>query len=193
MISKRRTTAPILMIALALVALLLRQAQVQLGEHQVWKEEAARLERSGELIPHRRGAIVDREGRVLVRDVEAYHLDLAYREFRRGHPLAQVAHAASVLLLQPVSLELALEHVPDWSLTFVALTPGDLEAFGRGRGVVLPELPGLPATVGGRRLGVAPDPEQRARGPHASTARSASSPSVRAAGPGCKMSGDLTS
>jgi len=162
MISKRRTTAPILMIALALVALLLRQAQVQLGEHSVWKEEAARLERSGELIPHRRGAIVDSEGRVLVRDVEAYHLDFAYREFRRGHPLAQVAHAASVLLLQPVSLELALEHVPDWSLAFVALTPGDLEAFGRGQGVVLPELPGLPATVGGRRLGIAPDPEQRA-------------------------------
>ena len=104
MISKRRTTAPILVIALGMVALLLRQAQVQIREHAIWAEEAARLERSGELIPYRRGAIEDAEGRVLVRDVEAYHLDFAYREFRRGHPLAQVAHAVSVLLLEPVPL-----------------------------------------------------------------------------------------
>ena len=59
MISKRRTTAPILVIALGMVALLLRQAQVHIREHAIWAEEAARLERSGELIPYRRGAIED--------------------------------------------------------------------------------------------------------------------------------------
>lgn len=159
MISNRRTTAPILMIALGMVALLLRQAQVQLREHDVWKEEAARLERSGELIPYRRGSIEDVNGRVLVRDVEAYHLDFAYREFRRGHPLAQVAHAASVLLLEPVPLPLALAHAPSWAVEFVDLTPAELRAFASGVGLEVRPLAGLPATE--LRFGVARDAAER--------------------------------
>ena len=159
MISKRRTTAPILVIALGMVALLLRQAQVQIREHAIWAEEAARLERSGELIPYRRGAIEDAEGRVLVRDVEAYHLDFAYREFRRGHPLAQVAHAVSVLLLEPVPLTESLRFAPIWAGQLVDLTPADLQAFGRGDGLQIAPMVGLPATDA--RLGVARDAHER--------------------------------
>lgn len=159
MISKRRTSAPILVIALGMVALLLRQAQVQIREHAIWAEEAARLERSGELIPYRRGAIEDAEGRVLVRDVEAYHLDFAYREFRRGHPLAQVAHAMSVLLLEPVPLTESLEFAPIWAGQLVDLTPFDLQAFGGGDGLQIAPMVGLPATD--QRLGVARDAHQR--------------------------------
>lgn len=159
MISSRRTALPILAIALATLALLARQAYVQTTEHLVWSEEAARLERTGEVIPYRRGAVEDASGRTLVRDVEAYHLDFAYRDFRRGHPLGLVAHAASVLLLEPVKLTLALDHATDWALAFVELTPGELEGFARGKGLSIGPLAGLPATA--TRLGVAPDKDER--------------------------------
>jgi len=159
MISNRRTSAPILMIALATLALLARQAYVQTTEHVVWSEEAARLERSGEVIPYRRGAIQDATGKVLVRDVEAYHMDFAYRDFRRGHPLGLVAHAASVLLLEPVKLTLALEFAGDWGLRFVELTPGELDDFARGVGIDMGRMPGLPATA--VRLAVAPEKDER--------------------------------
>ncbi|MBC8451376.1 MAG: hypothetical protein H8D72_01570, partial [Planctomycetes bacterium] len=159
MISNRRTTAPILWIAFATLLLLARQGFVQIAEHQIWSEEAARLERSGEVIPYRRGSIEDAMGRVVVRDVEAYHLDFAYRDFRRGHPLAMVAHAASVLLLEPVPLTLALDHAPDWALHFVALTPGELRDFAAGAGLQMGPLAGLPAT--GSRLAVAADRDER--------------------------------
>ncbi|MDF1799085.1 MAG: penicillin-binding transpeptidase domain-containing protein [Planctomycetota bacterium] len=167
MIGKQRTTPAIVLLAFGTLALFLRQAVVQVNEHELWSEQAARLERSGELIPYRRGAIRDADGRVLVRDVEAYHLDFSYRDFRRSHPLGQTAHAASVILLEPVSLGLALDHAVDWAAAFVELTPGDLREFSRGRGLAIDGgLPGLPATwdlAAGqpRLLGVTRDEDER--------------------------------
>jgi cell division protein FtsI/penicillin-binding protein 2 len=153
-IGDRRTTAPILMIAVGAVALFLRQAHVQLDEHEIWSEEAARLERSGELLPYTRGTIRDATGRVLVRDREAYHLEFAYRDFRRNHPLGVVAHAASVVLLEPVSLVTSLDFAEEWAVAFAELTPGDLYDLRRGAGlrVALAGLPGSLSPDGGAKL-----------------------------------------
>lgn len=167
MIGKQRTTPAILLLALGTLALFLRQAIVQVNEHDVWSEQAARLERSGELIPYRRGSIQDAIGNVLVRDKEAYHLDFSYRQFRRSHPLGQTAHAASVILLEPVTLTLALDYGPEWATALVELTPRDLRDFGRGDGISIADgLPGLPATwdtLAGepRLLGEAADEDER--------------------------------
>ena len=127
MIGKQRTTPAMLLIALGTFALLLRQAWLQVEEHEIWAEQAARLERSGELIPYRRGSIQDAGGRILVHDIEAYHLDFSYRAFRREHALGQAAHGASVLLLEPVPLTASLEHAASWARVLVDLTPGDLQ------------------------------------------------------------------
>ena len=168
MIGKQRTTAPILVLALLTLALFGRQAWVQVREHDLWAEQAARLSRSGELIPYKRGAITDAWGRALVRDIEAYHLEVSYRAFRREHPLGQATHGASVLLLEPVPLTLGLAHAPAWARELVGLTPGQLRDLARGRGLVLSRsLPGLPSTRDAsgspRRLGYAADEAERRR------------------------------
>ena len=46
MIGKQRTTAPILVLALLTLALFGRQAWVQVREHDLWAEQAARLSTS---------------------------------------------------------------------------------------------------------------------------------------------------
>ena len=135
-----------LMIALGALALILRQAHVQLDEHEIWSEEAARLERSGELLPYTRGTIRDAGGRPLVRDREAYHLEFSYREFRRSHPLGAVTHAATVVLLEPISLVTALDFAEEWAVAFCEMTPGELYGFRTGQGVRV-DLRGLPGCL----------------------------------------------
>jgi cell division protein FtsI/penicillin-binding protein 2 len=165
MIGARRTTAPMLLIAAGAVALIVRQSQVQIDEHEIWSEEAARLERSGELLPYTRGSIRDAVDRTLVEDREAYHVTFSYRDFRRGHPVGIVTHAASVVLLEPVSLVTTLEFTEDWASALVQLTPGDLYRMRQGQGLQLP-LVGLPKSMTpegeARTLALAADDQQRA-------------------------------
>ena len=165
MIGARRTTAPMLLIAAGAVALIMRQAHVQIDEHEIWSEEAARLERSGELLPYTRGSIRDTMDRTLVEDREAYHVTFSYRDFRRGHPVGIVTHAASVALLEPVSLVTTLEFAEDWASALVQLTPGDLFRMRQGQGFELP-LIGLPKSLAPdgtpRVLALAADDQQRA-------------------------------
>ncbi|MDG2142968.1 MAG: hypothetical protein P8N31_05380, partial [Planctomycetota bacterium] len=154
-----------LLIAAGAVALIMRQSQVQVDEHGIWSEEAARLERSGELLPYTRGSIRGAMDRTLVEDREAYHVTFSYRDFRRGHPVGIVTHAASVALLEPVSLVTTLEFAQDWASALVQLTPGDLYRMRQGQGFELP-LIGLPKSMTPdgtpRTLALAADDQQRA-------------------------------
>jgi hypothetical protein len=121
-----------LVVVLAALAVVARLYEVQVVQHELWADEARRLEREGSVLPYRRGAILDAHGTPLVEDVGDYGLELSYRDFRRGHPLGQVAHARSTLLQEPVSLEAALEGLDAWGAELVTLSPGELYDFARG-------------------------------------------------------------
>lgn len=124
---------PLLALLLVLAGTLIgRLFQVQVHEHEIWAREAARLVLHGREQPYRRGRILDAAGRVLARDEEGRRVDLVYREFRRSHPLGQVAHARSLLEARPVPLAEARAKLVEWARELVALTPRDLQAFARG-------------------------------------------------------------
>ena len=117
-----------------------RLFQVQVTEHEVWAGEAAKQVSFGRLLPSRRGDILDAQGTVLARDKETHHLVLVYRDFRRGHPLGQVAHARSLLAGRPVSLEDTRAQLLFWARELVRLTPAALDGFARGRALVTESL-----------------------------------------------------
>ena len=125
-----RRFKPLIAAVLALTAVVfVRLVQVQVFEHEVWAREAVNLVRSSEVMPYRRGSILDRRGRVMVRDVEVYRVQFRYRDFRRGHPLGQVAHAWSSLELRPVSLGEAYDNLGAAAVELVQLTHAQLDAF----------------------------------------------------------------
>lgn len=124
----------IALVALLGLGLIARLFQVQVLEHAVWANEAARLVLKGREQPYRRGRILDSAERVLARDEEVRTVDFVYREFRRAHPLGQVAHARSLLLGRPVSLIDTSAHLLEWGLELVALGPHEVRAFARGEG-----------------------------------------------------------
>jgi cell division protein FtsI/penicillin-binding protein 2 len=111
-----------------------RLFQVQVIEHELWAGEASRLVLKGREQPYRRGRILDAAGRVLARDEDSRTVELVYREFRRAHPLGQVAHARSLLEGRPVPLEEAWAKLSPWAHELVALGPRELLAFARGEG-----------------------------------------------------------
>ncbi|MCZ6597202.1 MAG: hypothetical protein O7B99_06175, partial [Planctomycetota bacterium] len=127
-----RSNRLVLLVLLASLALLARLFEIQVTEHELWAEQASRLVHAGRVIPHRRGRVLDAKGRVLAHDVDAYHLVLSYREFRRGHPVGQVAHARSALELRAVSLREAFDWLVDWAEELVTLSPAQLDAFAEG-------------------------------------------------------------
>ena len=119
-------------LALLGVVLGLRLFQIQVLEHAVWAEEAARMLHGGREVPYRRGRILDAEERVLASDEDQRSVELYYRSFRREHPLAQVAHARSLLLGRPLSLVDARDHLVEWARELVSLRAADAAAFARG-------------------------------------------------------------
>ena len=129
---QRRTRPLQWMLALAGTLILLRLFWIQVVEHSLWRLEAARLVHAGREIPYRRGRILDTRGRVLARDSDLSAVVLVYRDFRRGHPLGQVAHARSLLEGRAVSLVDARAHLAEWCRELVLLTPAELQAFARG-------------------------------------------------------------
>ncbi|HEX6886253.1 MAG TPA: penicillin-binding transpeptidase domain-containing protein [Planctomycetota bacterium] len=129
----RSRMAPLLvLLALTGGVLVARLYQIQVREHGTWAEEAARLVRKGHEEPYRRGRILDAAGRVLAVDEELRAVELVYRDFRREHPLGNVAHARSLVDGRPVSLQEARAHLVEWALELVALSPADLRAWARG-------------------------------------------------------------
>jgi cell division protein FtsI/penicillin-binding protein 2 len=137
LIGRRRTALPLVALALGAGLIIARLFQVQVVESATWTEQAAGLVRSGELVPFRRGEIRDASGALLARDDTAYELVLRYREFRRGFPLAQVAHARAALECRAVPLDEAALHLEAWALELVSLSPRDLDQFGSGAGLKL--------------------------------------------------------
>ncbi|MBM3976890.1 MAG: hypothetical protein FJ299_07870, partial [Planctomycetes bacterium] len=137
MIGRRRTGLPIACLCAGALVLLARLFQVQVLEREVWAEQAASLVRTGEVVPFRRGEIRDAQGALLARDDSAYELVLRYRDFRRGFPLGQIAHARAALEGRAVSLDEAALHLESWALELVSLSPADLDQFGRGAGLRL--------------------------------------------------------
>ncbi|MEM7305987.1 MAG: penicillin-binding transpeptidase domain-containing protein [Planctomycetota bacterium] len=144
-----RTQRLLVLFVLATLVLIGRVAWIQLAEHEIWAEEAARLVHSGRVLPYTRGRILDARGEVLARDVEAYHLTLAYRPFRRGHPLGQVAHARSTLAMRAVGLAEARHNLERWADELANLSPGELREFARGGALSTVSLD-VPAVDDGR-------------------------------------------
>lgn len=137
MVAGRRFGPLVVLVVLGLGALVARLFQVQIGEHEVWAREAANLTRSEETIPYLRGRILDRNGQELVRDEEAYAVRFVYREFRRHHPLGQVAHARSALEGRHTGLPLAALELEPWAMALCESRAGDLERFAEGQAVEL--------------------------------------------------------
>lgn len=131
----RRILPLLLVFALGALVLMARLWSIQVTHNTVWADEAARLVHSGEVLSYERGRILARDGSVLVRDKPTYHLFLVYRDFRRGHPLGQVAHARSLLEGRAVPLQEAQGSLVPWAEDLARLLPRELEAWAEGDAV----------------------------------------------------------
>lgn len=130
--ASRRVLPLIAAVAAGSLALALRLHRVQIVEGAIWRAEAASLVRSGAVRPYRRGSIRDAQGREIARDERVYEVEFRYRDFRRGHPLGQVAHARAALTGEPIALPDALDHLREWAGELIDLTPAALERFAGG-------------------------------------------------------------
>jgi len=83
-VAQRRFAPLVALVFLATAVLVARLFQIQVLEHEVWAVQAASLLRSSEVLPYHRGKLLDREGRVIAQDEDAWGVEFRYREFRRG-------------------------------------------------------------------------------------------------------------
>lgn len=149
MVVGRRFGPLVAAVLLGLGVLLVRMYQVQIVEHEIWAAEAQNLTRRTTIDPYLRGAITDRHGEVFVQDVRAASIQFVYRDFRREHPLGQVAHAWGALEQRSVSLEEVAWELEERAFALLDSTPAELEAFERGEPVVLAGV-AFPARKKGR-------------------------------------------
>lgn len=143
----RRFGLPIAVFLLAVAFLVARLYDVQVAQHDVWATEAANLVRSYHVEPYARGTIRDRTGRIVARDEELYELEFVWRDFRRGHPLGQVAMAWSLIVGAPVSLDEARAGLHARAVALARLTPREVQAFGRGGPLALSGTPVAPGAL----------------------------------------------
>ena len=149
----RRFGPLLVVLALAVLALLARLWDVQVVQHDVWVAESVNLVRSQSIEPYVRGAIRDRHGRLIAHDEELYTLDFVWREFRRGHPLGQVATMRSLAQRRPVGLYETerdveqLEQLKTLAVAYASLSPAELEEFGEGAALELPGKDYVPAVA----------------------------------------------
>lgn len=128
----RRFLPLLALLALSVATLLARLWDIQVVQHDVWATEAANIVRSYGIEPYRRGAILDRDGEVIVRDEKRYVLEFIWRDFRRGHPLGQLAMLRSLALARPVGLDEARRSPVRAARGYTLLSPDDLERFSLG-------------------------------------------------------------
>lgn len=128
----RRFLPLLALLALSVATLLARLWDIQVVQHDVWATEAANIVRSYGIEPYRRGAILDRNGEVIVRDEKRYVLEFIWRDFRRGHPLGQLAMLRSLALARPVGLDEARRSPVRAARGYTLLSPDDLERFSLG-------------------------------------------------------------
>ena len=129
---ERRFTPLAIVLGLAVAALLARLWDIQVLQHDVWARESANLVRAFEIDPYVRGTIRDRKGRPIVRDEEVYALEFVWREFRRGHPLGQIAMLRSLAVRRPVGLDETRMQLREAALSYASITPDELADFARG-------------------------------------------------------------
>lgn len=128
----RRFGPLIAVMAIAILTLLARLWDVQIEQHEIWATESANLVRSHAVEPYVRGTIKDRSGRVLVQDEKVYELEFVWRDFRRGHPLGQVAMLRSLALMRPVGLDETQGELRHAALCYASLSPAALDVFATG-------------------------------------------------------------
>lgn len=128
----RRFVPPLAVLGVAVAVLLARLWDIQMVQHEIWSTEAVNLVRSYGVEPYVRGALRDRQGRLITRDEEVYSLEFVWRDFRRGHPLGQVAMMRSLMLMRPVGLDEARPTLGDAALMYASLTPDSIDAFAEG-------------------------------------------------------------
>lgn len=128
----RRFLPLLALLVLSIATLLARLWDVQVVQHDVWATEAANIVRSYGIEPYRRGAILDRNGEVIVQDEKRYVLEFIWRDFRRSHPLGQLAMLRSLAMARPVGLDEARRSPVRAARAYTLLSPEDLLRFGRG-------------------------------------------------------------
>jgi hypothetical protein len=144
-VTQRRVGPLLFALCIALGVVLVRAFQVQVLQHGIWAAEAAGMLQSSEVLPYHRGQILDRNGLVLARDEDRDEVRLVYRDFRRGSPIAQVAHARSSLEMRAVPLPEAEQNLEAWAAELVGLRPIDLAGFARGAALGSGRVPELDA------------------------------------------------
>jgi len=105
--SSRRIRILLVMLWIGLAVVAARLFQVQVVEHDAWVQEGSFSRLRVRSLPFRRGAILDRHGKVLARDESAHGLQFHYDAFRRGMLAAQLVEAVEVLGGQDAALSLA--------------------------------------------------------------------------------------
>lgn len=161
-----RRFGPLLaLLAFALATVLVRLWDVQVTEHDVWAAESVNLVRSHAVEPYVRGAIKDRQGRVLAHDEKVYALEFVWRDFRRGHPLGQVAMMRSLAQMRPVGLDEARVGLGRAAMGYANLSPADLERFALGEALDtgIDYVPAIAAVDEEQRLERATEQRRRAR------------------------------
>jgi len=80
--------------ALALLAVLVHCWFVMVEQREQWQQRSFENRWAFRSIPPLRGAITDRLGRVLARDVPTFQVAVDYEQFRRMHPMGAAVHGA---------------------------------------------------------------------------------------------------
>ena len=161
-----RRFGPLLaVLAIAILTLLARLWDVQVVQHEIWATESANLVRSHAVEPYVRGAIKDRNGKVLVQDEKVYELEFIWRDFRRGHPLGQVAMLRSLALMRPVGLDETQGDLQAAALHYASLSPAALDEFAAGGALDagLDYVPAIAAETERERRDRAKDERRRSR------------------------------
>lgn len=130
---ERRFTPVAVCVGLAVAVLLARLWDVQVVQHEIWAQESANLVRSASIEPATRGAILDRRGRPMVRDEQTYSLEFVWRDFRRGHPLGQVAMMRSAATMRPVGIDRARASLREAAIGYASLSPKEVDDFADGK------------------------------------------------------------
>lgn len=161
----RRFVPPLVLLGIAVLVLLARLWDIQMVQHEIWSTEAVNLVRSYGVEPYVRGALRDRKGRLITRDEEVYSLEFVWRDFRRGHPLGQVAMMRSLMLMRPVGLDEARPSLGDAALFYASLTPDAIEEFAKGGALDagIDYVPALAATSEEKRREAAAAERRRPR------------------------------
>ena len=126
-------------LALLVLALVARLAQLQLLEHDDWLQAAESSRTAKRAIPFMRGPILDARGKELARDRDAFDLHLVYRDFRRGDTVRNIPGNVAAQLLEGYGLlgtQIRAERFNELGIQEVSLVACFSHALGLGAGLL---------------------------------------------------------